>query len=769
MTPDQYLRVKELFARVVDLTDEERDRILDVECGDDHGLRGEVESLLRHDDPRTIIRADDSTVPNPASRTLPSRRFKLGRVTENLGPRGLLALGGLLSCVLLALLGSFEHGYLRERQRELRREALNEIVDAKVVGLRMWLDHESEKARSWARSSRLRESIVELVKSAGESEQLPISFGDSTIEQEIQREITTLADGKEHFTIWDRRFRLIADSISGGERIGRPATPWGSSILAEVFDGKTKLFSFDRKRSITELDDFSGVRTHLAIVTPIRDEMGRIIAALQVHDKNGQAKLSEIVRTNRLGKTGETYVFNHEGLMLTASRFDEQMRQAGWLPQSPDDQQTDLAYLRDPGGNLTSGYQSDAPRASLPLTKMARLCISGNDGDDLDGYRDYRGVPVVGAWRWLEDLQIGVATELDINEADPSIRALRSQSIAIFLMFACCLCVAVGSLYSVQRLRESYGEFGKLGPYRLGTQIGEGGMGKVFKAQHELLKRPTAVKLLKPEIVDRDGIARFEREAQLASQLEHFNTVRIFDYGVSDKQVFYLVMEYIDGLTLAQLISRQSAISPGRTVMILRQILFSLREAHQVGVVHRDLKPGNVMVCVRGGVSDVVKVLDFGLVKPIETTKSQEITEIAMVAGTPQYLAPERLSDPETNDPRSDLYAVGAIAFYLLTGRSAVQGHQIHEILYHLANVPPTRPSAVADQAIPPALDDLVLRCLAKGPNLRPESAQAILEELDQLTGVQQWTQADADAWWETYRLTTNEVATTIQANVGND
>lgn len=264
----------------------------------------------------------------------------------------------------------------------------------------------------------------------------------------------------------------------------------------------------------------------------------------------------------------------------------------------------------------------------------------------------------------------------------------------------------------------------------------------------EFLRRPTAIKLLRPELVDRDSLARFEREARLVSQLEHPNTIRVYDYGVTPEGLFYFVMEYIDGLTIDELIDLEGELSPAGTVFLLRQICYSLREAHHGEVVHRDLKPGNIMVCQRGGEFDVVKVLDFGLVKPIESTKSQQITSTDLVAGTPQYIPPERLSDPQTNDPRSDIYAVGGVACFMLTARHANEARNLAEILYEVVNTPPKRPSNHTTHPIPPALDELVHRCLSKDPDQRPALVEMILDELEAIEAPESWTQTQAEAWW---------------------
>ncbi len=754
MTPERHARIKSLFTSAMDLRGDQRREFLARECGDDVALRREVESLLEHDDSQTIIVAHDQTVSDlsrltvaESSRpTLSRRLYGFRSLTAHLGPRGYLALGALISCIILTLLAYAANHVVLQFQKQLRREALNEIVDGKVMALEMWLEHEAEKIESWARSDKLRRHTAELVRLAYESQDNNESLRDSPLQPAIAEELRSLAGRQVKYAIWDRRNVLIADSFSDVDRLGSGATPWGASALAMVFSGTSHPFSFDQSHVITEFDPSFQVEPHMGTITPVRDEDERIIAALLVHDPDSRSSASRILEMFRLGESGETYVFNREGLMLTESRFDDQLRDLGLILADPNSSSARTLRLHDPGGDLTAGYLPNGPLSAQPLTKMARLCTAENDGDDLDGYRDYRGVKVVGAWRWLEQFDVGVATELDLDEAEPGLRILVWETWIIIAMFALCFSIALLSYYSVYRMRHQVGE--KLGQYTLEKQIGEGGMGKVYKARHELLKRPTAIKLLKPELADPDSVARFAREARLVSQLLHPNTINVYDYGTTPHGLFYYVMEYIDGLSLAELVDLETSLSPSRVVHLLRQVCCSLREAHDAGLVHRDLKPANIMVSERGGEFDVVTVLDFGLVKHVETTASQKITSTALVAGTPQYIAPERLQSPDTDDPRSDIYSFGTVAFFLLTGHDFVSGGSLAEILLQVVSLPPTRPSSRTKTKIPPLLDELVYDCLAKDPDDRPSNVTEIIAVLDDIDFASPWTRDTAKLWW---------------------
>jgi serine/threonine protein kinase len=302
----------------------------------------------------------------------------------------------------------------------------------------------------------------------------------------------------------------------------------------------------------------------------------------------------------------------------------------------------------------------------------------------------------------------------------------------------------------VARLRRQVQVTQQLGQYTLLEKLGEGGAGVVYKARHAMLRRATAIKLLAADNGDPSRQARFEREVQLTSELTHPNTIAIYDYGRTPDGVFYYAMEYIDGITLQQLVEHDGPLPPGRVCHLLRQACRAIGEAHQVGLIHRDLKPANLMVCQRGGTADFLKVMDFGLVKDIGNPRAGDVTgsTTAGVLGTPLYLSPEAISRPSEVDGRADLYALGAVAYYLLVGAPVFTGNTIVEVCGQHLHTTPTAPSSRTDRPIPPALERLILRCLEKKPADRFASAAALLAELDGITAA--WTDEDAARWWQT-------------------
>ncbi len=300
----------------------------------------------------------------------------------------------------------------------------------------------------------------------------------------------------------------------------------------------------------------------------------------------------------------------------------------------------------------------------------------------------------------------------------------------------------------ISRLRSQVVEARRFGQYRLGEQIGVGGMGEVFLAEHELLKRPCAVKLIRPEVVLRAGtIERFEREVRINATLSHPNTVEIFDYGLTEDGTYYYVMEYLPGMSLGDLVERYGPLPPGRAVYLLRQSALALQEAHEAGLIHRDIKPSNIFAARRGGMDDVAKLLDFGLVRPAATTAGAHTSDEWQILGTPLYMSPEQATNSRPIDARSDIYSLGAVAYYLLTGKPPFDvGTAIEAIVAHTRD-PIVPPSQIRDQ-VPADLDAVVLRCLAKDPTERFPDAESLEIALGRCLCASSWDKALARQWW---------------------
>ena len=330
-----------------------------------------------------------------------------------------------------------------------------------------------------------------------------------------------------------------------------------------------------------------------------------------------------------------------------------------------------------------------------------------------------------------------------LGKQDPNLPPVAFIGGALMLAAISIVIASTGSeiIYS---LRQEVTEAMQLGEYTLGSPIGSGGMGQVYQARHRLLRRPTAVKLLRPEL-GAENLDRFEREVQEMSQLTHPNTVAVYDYGRSFDGVFYYAMEYLAGIDLAQLVRRYQPQPAGRVIHILVQVCGALQEAHDRKLIHRDIKPANIILCERGGMPDVAKVVDFGLVKNFTHSTGQS-TQV--VLGTPAYMAPEQLTDPDRVGPAADLYALGCVGYFLLTGRQVFEGKtDVDQCLQHVTKAP-TPPSHAAAIHVPRGLDDAIMRCLEKAPSARFASATALADALACIPGDPGWSPALARAWW---------------------
>jgi hypothetical protein len=297
-------------------------------------------------------------------------------------------------------------------------------------------------------------------------------------------------------------------------------------------------------------------------------------------------------------------------------------------------------------------------------------------------------------------------------------------------------------------LRREVQQARRFGQYTLLEKLGEGGMGVVYRAQHAMLRRPTAIKLLNGTH-QQTSLARFEREVQLMAELTHANTVTVHDYGRTADGVFYYAMEYLDGVDLELLVELDGPQSPARVIHLLRQTCGALAEAHARGLIHRDIKPANVFLCRERGEPDVVKVLDFGVVKELQGTDASSAGD-RMPVGTPLYMSPESMSSPDQLDARSDLYSLGAVGYFLLCGQPVFRDGNVLEICAAHLHAQPELPSARLARPLPGDLEALIMRCLAKSPGERPASAGALAEALAACSDGQGWSGEQARRWWST-------------------
>jgi serine/threonine-protein kinase len=672
-----------------------------------------------------------------------------------------------IAILILAGVGWWAYAGVKGSIEGARAAYLNAVLDAKVSALEAWVSLKRDEAERWAGAPEVRDAVRALAAAAqagASREALRALPAQAQFARLLAPAVAADAERVAASAV-DRRGRIVA--ARSVAQVGATVGSEMQADLARVFVGQSRFVSpRPESERVPGGRELGFTRPVVWFAAPVRDGAGEVVAALGIGsyaDTRFARILAPPAELADPGSTSDVYAFDDTGLLLTTSRYREPLRAAGLLP--PDARTAAFNIrLRDPGRNLVA--EASAPRdyAERPLTHLVATAIASRGAEDatarrgvlLSPYLNYAGVEVIGAWQWLRDYDIGVAVEVGAAEAYAPMRYVTTAFFAIFGLLVLAVGVALGQTFSVAELGR---EVRQLGQYRIERKIDEGGMATVHRAVHALLKRPTAIKILKPALATDEVIARFEREVILASRLEHPATVEIFDYGHTRDGTFYYAMEYIDGINLAQLVEKDGAQPASRVAHILRQVCESLREAHGKGLIHRDVKPQNIMLCERGGESDVVKVLDFGLIKDVRATDTRDITQYARLLGTPLYMSPERVRDPAVADPRADIYAVGAVAYYLLTATRLFDAPNELELQRMVLETEAPRASAAARQPIPPALDDLIARCLAKDPAARPQHVDELIGALDAHLREHPWPQDRARRWWQDYNAAQESAA----------
>ncbi len=704
---------------------------------------------------------------NPASRSAHNRSAlgrSMGRLSRVLGGASSLAWTGrmlrrqlwlwpLVAAAGLGLTGWWVQSIVDRTVRDHLASELKTVLDADVTALDLWIEHQISYIRVVCQDQRLLPIVQRLQTVSAESPDSAGSLLQAPELEELRKRLEPYLTqgGYTGFMLFgiDRR-------VLGSDQdmpIGMAAQ--GAHLIylqKSLEEGAAVSRPFPTVLPIRDVD--GELRTQIPtmfVAGTIQDDQGKPLAVLGLRIRPAD-QFTRILQVARLGRTGETVAFDREGLLLSQSRYDDQLKQVGLLTDLPRSESTLSLYLRDPGADLTSGARPPAPRARWPLTHMVESARTGKESIDVHGSHDYRGVRVVGAWTWLPKQEFGVGTKLDEAEA---LRPLYVVRRVFWAMIGLLTLAAVGifgfmvfASRQQQALQQAVVEAKRLGQYALEAKIGAGAMGEVYRARHAMLRRPTAIKLLNPSAVSETTLARFEREVQLTSSLSHPNTIAIFDYGRTPEGVFYYAMELLDGINLEQLVTQHGPLSDGRALYLLKQISGSLAEAHLAGLVHRDIKPANIFLTHRGGLYDFVKVLDFGLVKGIAGAQEANVTAPQAMAGTPLYLSPEAVREPDSLDARADVYAIGAVAYFLVTGRPVFDGSTVMEICLKHVSEKPVPPSERSGRPLAAELEQLILRCLAKDRAERPANALALLRELDRCTPLTPWSAADAERWW---------------------
>lgn len=668
----------------------------------------------------------------------------------------------IIAVLLLAVVGYGIRVAIERTMKASLQSELETLLNIERAMLETWLKIQESNAESLANDQQVRltaEQILAATQPA--STLLPPTGGDAAAPSTPPSDLAALhvrlekelspgmsAHNFVRYILVDKQQRIV--SASSPELNGQ-IIPEYESFLNRALEGEV-VVSPPFASVVAMKDEKGRMRTGVPtmfVVAPVRDANLQVVAALALRIRP-EREFTRILQLGQVGESGETYAINKDGRLVSSSRFDDDLILLGLLPDLEDAQSILTVSARDPGGNLTRGFRPKVRRSELPLTKSAAAAVAGTSGINLEGVNDYRGVPVVSAWRWLPKYEIGLITEIDYAEAYRPLTILRWAFFSIFgLLIASSIAIFVFTLALARAQREAQKasiEAKHLGQYRLEQRLGAGAMGVVYKGHHAMLRRPTAIKMLNIDKVNETSIQRFEREVQITCKLNNPNTVAIYDYGRTPEGVFYYAMEYLDGIDLQALVEKYGPQPEGRVIQILKAICSSLYEAHSLGLVHRDIKPANVMLNRRGGEADVVKVLDFGLVRALDEAK--QVQQSGGLTGTPLYMSPEAIQTPDLVDARSDLYAVGAIGYFLITGQPVFNARSLVELCQQHVTSLPDSPSQRLGRPVSTELECALLTCLEKTRAKRPQTARDLSTLLDRAPTAGEWTLDDAETWW---------------------
>ena len=775
MNDEQHRLIKDIFLECSKLEDEERRKCVERRCGNNAAMRREVELLLAHHKSSTIMPAahrDSSpssagSRPSNRSRSRGSRsrtawRRAINQWADRLSVSGQMALGAAVTLLLVFGMAWWSQHSIATSSRNYWAHGFAAMLKATDEHLSAWFDAERYAVEAWSAQPEFRKEMETLLAVNSTS----ATNGPSVQDAPRPRVATTkttmslpkaMQDRSRHDAVaivWNAEGKVVAGesaapealaSFAAGERFRRALSGESAVLLphqCEAFAGP----------------NWCGAgKPLMGVLAPVRGE-SKPIGVLFVGSPSMITEFTRRLNSLAMLDSGDAFAFDRTGRMLTESRYRDELLKAGVL--KGENATTVLMPIRDPQRDLRAAEGLDIPYAANYQTLAVARALGGVDGVEVVGYRDYRGVDVIGGWHWMPEHDFGISIELDLDEAYDQLDNLRAVFYARMLLMAAIVVLLLYSWRSSVLARRRIAETPRIGPYVLDIAIGEGGMGRVYRAHHALLKRPTAVKVIKPELVNEQTTAWFEREVTLAGKLTHPNTIEIYDFGSTDEGQFYCAMELLRGLTLSQVLLIEGVLPLPRALYVLKQAAASLAEAHEMGLVHRDIKLHNLMLCFLGGEADFLKVLDFGLAKQFESDGDAQHTASSFhVAGTPLFMAPERLKPPYNADARSDVYALGVVAFKLLTGRDPFTATSDLEMFNHALHTPAPRASSVAQQTIPPELDDLILSCLAKNPDERPRDAAEVAERLEELCAKYPWRQSEAQAWWHANRQRIRDLA----------
>ena len=647
-----------------------------------------------------------------------------------------------------ALVGWWTYSKVSHDLRLAINNELAGVADSITLATERHLDGQAKLVESWSRQPAVRQSITELVAIGREDnpkEKLRSAEQIALIHGQL-RELSGRNDIK--FVVWDRAGTTLASWQDDRADVGNSIAPDGAANLARVLRGETVLFGPERLVAGTPGFVPETKLPVMAVLVPVRSNDDKPIACLLVRGIGMFAEFDRMFHEASSAGGLDAYAINHDGVMMTNSPLAIARAKQVRIDMEADEIAAGLR-VSDPGFELDSSNIGSLRRNAQPLTHAAADVTIGKDNVRVAPYNNYAGVPVVGAWRWNPDWQLGIVIEREAEKAFAPARFVRFGFLLLGTLLTASALAAASQI--AKQSSKAHAAVHPLNRYDLVGELGRGGMGVVYRATHRQLGRDTALKVLRGDRQSNEDRLRFDREARLAASLNSPHTVMIYDYGVGTEGEAFCVMEFLQGITLYEVVARDGHQPFGRTLTILRQICDSLSEAHARGLLHRDVKPQNVMLSLDATFGDWAVVFDFGLAKAQSPDDDSYQTAETVWAGTPMYMAPERYRNPSDMDPRSDLYSVGCVAYFLLSGRPPYLECDPESLFALVLSQQPIELSTHRDEPVPEEINRLVKKCMAKRVEDRFESIDKLAEAIDELRDIYPWTVDEAQAWWNTH------------------
>lgn len=768
-------KATEIIGKIMDMDTEKAMSYIKLSCKDNPELEQIVNELytsILEDDAQTEIKHESTSTTKGYSKSRiginhNAKTHVLGNVTQLLFGKKTNRLITLSVFLLLVIsLGFVIRHQFRKKIIKIKSQEQTALLNIQYKSLDQWISIKREELNRLANDSviiaqiRMLDSMVMEDPTYQTIKTNPKSIEAFKIVDDIRKRNNV--ESLSFVNKRDPQFMLITGNglegmnrMAGEIRLG--AKGYEYYLKVQKLQDFIFIAPMHDEARFQEIPKGLSVATLCTFVRPVYDK--DMLLGFIATDSDVKNEFSSILNLSHHNKSAETYAVNLEGVMESKSRFEKELQKTFLLDKDTTKSSIHNIYMLNPGVNVYEAEEPVLDRIDMKYTDIfAELYKNVTadkplfNGSVFKPYKDYRGVDVVGSWKYLPEYDFGLISEVDKDEAFIALYYFDG----VFYLFLALLVGLTILLYNSNVRLAKFGkkmkDFQKLGQYYLKQKLGEGGFGEVYQAEHAFLKTPVAIKLLKKEFIGTDMLDRFQKEVKVTASLSNPNTVRVFDYGTSQSGQFYYVMEYLNGITLDKIVEQSAQMPIGRVIHVLLQICYSLSEAHNKGLVHRDVKPMNIMICNQGGLYDTTKLLDFGLVKNIDTSHTQH-TQINRIGGTPMFMAPERLRDPFNADQRVDVYAIGTVGLYMLSGQYLLELVSQKMLSGQKTLQGNFKQQLVEREDVPDALKNLLEQCISFSVDKRPKNVEAIIDILEQLSALNPWTRQDAKKWWKKYDL----------------